>query len=475
MDEWYIAESDSEDIAAAIREDGQEAPFEADEDPKCPPIQFSAVEERTFCRELRSALIVKALGRSVSYTAMSIRLNAIWAKAGGIQVTSMKKGYFLIRFTSGLDYERAITGGPWMIGPSYLTVHMWDKHFDPYEHEISSTVVWARLLDLPIHYFHHEAVMKIGRRMGKPIRIDAATRTKARSDYARVCVQVDFTKPLLSQFTINGKKYFIQYEGLEKICLSCGTYSEHGACPWTKAHIPMEADSNVAVHQTGEKEPKQDSTYGEWMIAKRKPRPPHKEQATQSLKGGAQLPQGKSSKQSSATGSRFGVLQEEDRVESSARHENPVILAESGVTHEVELPKGHMKHKNKTQTHDAGNKKNTPMHAYPTETSPPQPGPLHADQPSTTPRCSLQTEPISTQGTGTDVTPPSNVRPSEGGKDHPEPRPGKIILGEKQPSKSRVEKPPDQNAFARKPHKGQADGIRNQSAMMIDGVNPSEN
>ncbi|CAI0476375.1 unnamed protein product [Linum tenue] len=139
-----------------------------------------------FCRDLWSALVVKALSRSVSYTAMSLRLNAIWAKAGGNQVTSMKKGYFLIRFTSSLAYERAITDGPWMIGSSYLTVHMWDKYFDPYEHEISSTVVWARLLELPIHYFHQDAVMKIGCRMGKPIRIDAATRTKARSDYARV-------------------------------------------------------------------------------------------------------------------------------------------------------------------------------------------------------------------------------------------------------------------------------------------------
>ncbi|CAL1396936.1 unnamed protein product [Linum trigynum] len=65
MDEWYTAESDSEDIAAAIREDGQEATFDEEEDPKCPPIQFSAAEERLFCIDLRSALVVKALGRHV--------------------------------------------------------------------------------------------------------------------------------------------------------------------------------------------------------------------------------------------------------------------------------------------------------------------------------------------------------------------------------------------------------------------------
>ncbi|CAI0551041.1 unnamed protein product [Linum tenue] len=51
--------------------------------------------------------------------------------------------------------------------------------------------------------------MKIGQRIGKSIRVDHATSTGARSDYARVCVQVDITKPLLSQFTIHGKKCFI--------------------------------------------------------------------------------------------------------------------------------------------------------------------------------------------------------------------------------------------------------------------------
>ncbi|CAI0435628.1 unnamed protein product [Linum tenue] len=113
-----------------------------------------------------------------------------------------------------------------MVGDNYLTVHPWSEDFDPYDHEISSTLVWARLLDIPIHYFHQVAVMKIGSRIGKPIRVDQATSCGARSDYARVCVQVDITRPLLSQFTIKGKKYFIQYEGLEKICLKCGTYSE---------------------------------------------------------------------------------------------------------------------------------------------------------------------------------------------------------------------------------------------------------
>ncbi|CAL1380627.1 unnamed protein product [Linum trigynum] len=167
---WYIADSGFEDVMADIREDGLEQDFDGNEDPKCPTIHYTAAEERLFCRQWRSTLVVKVLGRTVSYTMMLKRLHGIWEKAGSIQVMSVRNGYFLIRFTSGIDYERAMTGGPWLVGDNNLTVHPWTKDINPHEHEITTNLVWARLLELPIHYFHPVAVMRIGERIGKPLR-----------------------------------------------------------------------------------------------------------------------------------------------------------------------------------------------------------------------------------------------------------------------------------------------------------------
>ncbi|CAL1370147.1 unnamed protein product [Linum trigynum] len=111
--------------------------------------------------------------------------------------------------------------------------------------------------------------MRIGERIGKPMRVDHATLSGARSDYARVCVQVDLTRPLLSQFTIHGKKYFIQYEGLDKICLQCGTYFECIRCSCMGRNEEMEVEEPAATPTRTE--PKQpDTVYGEWMIAKKK-------------------------------------------------------------------------------------------------------------------------------------------------------------------------------------------------------------
>ncbi|CAL1371090.1 unnamed protein product [Linum trigynum] len=93
---WYVEDSDFEDVSVAMHEDGLEEGDVGIEDPKCPSIHYTAAEERLFCRQWRSALVVKVLGRIVSYTLMLKRLQGIWAKAGSIQVTSTKNGYFLV-------------------------------------------------------------------------------------------------------------------------------------------------------------------------------------------------------------------------------------------------------------------------------------------------------------------------------------------------------------------------------------------
>ncbi|CAN0872375.1 hypothetical protein LINGRAHAP2_LOCUS10102 [Linum grandiflorum] len=53
-----------------------------DDDMLCPSVLFSAAEKASFRREWRSALIVKGLGRRVSYLPLARRLNFLWARNG---------------------------------------------------------------------------------------------------------------------------------------------------------------------------------------------------------------------------------------------------------------------------------------------------------------------------------------------------------------------------------------------------------
>ncbi|CAN0898841.1 hypothetical protein LINGRAHAP2_LOCUS19938 [Linum grandiflorum] len=221
-EKWYIADSDSEDVAESSKEEDDE--LDDDDDPMCPSVLFTAAEKIQFRREWRSALVVKGLDRRISFLPLARRLNLIWAKQGNIQISDLNNGCFLVCFREKSDYEITVIGGPWMLGDTYLTVRRWHKGFDPWNAEVKKIMVCVQLPDLPVEFYQPTAVTTIASRIGAPVRVDRATEEGARTKYARVCVEIDLTKSLLSKFKIEGKRYFIGYEGLNDLCNICGRF-----------------------------------------------------------------------------------------------------------------------------------------------------------------------------------------------------------------------------------------------------------
>ncbi|CAI0377992.1 unnamed protein product [Linum tenue] len=113
-----------------------------------------------------------------------------------------------------------------MLGDTYLTVMRWYKSFNPWKSVVKSTLVWVQLPDLPIEFINNEAAMKIGVMIGHSVWVDRATEIGARGNYARVCVEVDLTRPLLSRYKVEGVEYLIQYEGIENVCMDCREYEK---------------------------------------------------------------------------------------------------------------------------------------------------------------------------------------------------------------------------------------------------------
>ncbi|CAN0880263.1 hypothetical protein LINGRAHAP2_LOCUS13565, partial [Linum grandiflorum] len=264
-EEWYVADSDSEDVAESMRE--EDDMMDEDDDPTCPSILFTAAEKLSFRREWRSALVVKGLGRRIPYLPLARRLNFLWAKTGNIQISDLNNGYFLVRFREKEDYEAAMIGGPWMLGETYLTVHRWHKGFNPWRNEVTSTLVWVQLPDLPVEFYHTQAVMRIASKIGTPVRVDRATKEGARAKYARVCVEVDLTRPLLSKYRIEGVRYFIGYEGLKDLCTNCGKYGAPALRCTCRNPVPDEDPMmDSAVNEEQSREEETEKVYGSWMV-----------------------------------------------------------------------------------------------------------------------------------------------------------------------------------------------------------------
>lgn len=83
---------------------------------------------------------------------------------------------------------------------------------------------------MPLEYYDLSILSKIGDAIGKTIKIDNTTGYALRGRYARLCVELDLTKPLIPKVRVGKRWYPVEYEGLGMLCFHCGRFghSEHG-------------------------------------------------------------------------------------------------------------------------------------------------------------------------------------------------------------------------------------------------------
>ncbi|XP_025647149.1 uncharacterized protein [Arachis hypogaea] len=172
----------------------------------------------------KDAIVIKVLGKNFSYTAITHKLKGVWRTKGGYEVLDVGFGYFLVKFDLLEDREKVLLGGPWMITGSYVAVKPWSSSFRPCENTFGSTMVWIRITGLNINYYQERTMKMIASSVGKPIRIDLATKSVERGKYARACVQINLGLPVIKKIQVDGHMYDIEYEHLNLICEKCSCF-----------------------------------------------------------------------------------------------------------------------------------------------------------------------------------------------------------------------------------------------------------
>ncbi|KAI9102267.1 hypothetical protein K1719_023469 [Acacia pycnantha] len=100
----------------------------------------------------------------------------------------------------------------------------WRPEFNPKSALIESVVAWVRFSDLPAPLFDKKFLLNLGNVIGKAIKLDIHTAQRARGKFARMCVELDLTKPLVLEFEIEGQVLSIVYESLGMLCNKCGRF-----------------------------------------------------------------------------------------------------------------------------------------------------------------------------------------------------------------------------------------------------------
>ncbi|PNY14400.1 hypothetical protein L195_g011081 [Trifolium pratense] len=193
-----------------------------------PKIHLDPQVFQELCTPWKDALVVKLLGKKLGYHTMKERLQKVWKLQGGLEIMDNDNGFYMVKLDLAADKERIITGGPWLIQDHCLAVSHWSPEFASPNAKIERTVVWIRFPGLNLVYYDESFLMAMASAIGRPIKVDINTLKVERGRFARVCVEVDLTVPVVGKIWVNGHWYKVQYEGLHLICTACGCYGHLG-------------------------------------------------------------------------------------------------------------------------------------------------------------------------------------------------------------------------------------------------------
>ncbi|XP_075633942.1 uncharacterized protein LOC142606488 [Castanea sativa] len=126
--------------------------------------------------------------------------------------------YFLFKFYNSDDYDKVLKGGPWFVEKLFLAIKPWEPYFRAFGDNLTSVAVWVRFSELPIEFYYMEVLKEIGSAIGPVLQIDSYTATSSRGSYARLCIQIEFNKPLITSIRIDKMVQQVKYEGISTLC-----------------------------------------------------------------------------------------------------------------------------------------------------------------------------------------------------------------------------------------------------------------
>ncbi|KAH1080301.1 hypothetical protein J1N35_020062 [Gossypium stocksii] len=197
-----------------------------------PAIDFSEYINKILFKGIELMVVVKLLGRSIGYGTLFNRITSLWKPVQPFSLMDMANGYHLVRFQCRVDYDVALSQGPWIVFGHYLTVQPWSVDFDPSRSFPYSVLAWIRFPSLPGFLYQKKILEEIGSLVGRVVKLDIRTNNRERGQFARMAIFVNLEKPLTSQVLVNGRLQRVEFEALPEVCFLYGKYGHlKNVCP----------------------------------------------------------------------------------------------------------------------------------------------------------------------------------------------------------------------------------------------------
>ncbi|KAJ4821982.1 hypothetical protein Tsubulata_007529 [Turnera subulata] len=155
------------------------------------------------CKKYGLCLVGQFMGTMPKMGLINAMLNKLWGRQGAISISHYKDEMLLIQFSNADALSHALLGGPWHVGGVPLVLRVWSSSLKKLDLCSTNLPVRVQLNNVPLELLTQEGLNYIASTIGKPIRADQDCSQLFKGDRANVCIEVDYSKPLRHELTVD--------------------------------------------------------------------------------------------------------------------------------------------------------------------------------------------------------------------------------------------------------------------------------
>ncbi|CAA0836348.1 Unknown protein [Striga hermonthica] len=178
-------------------------------------------------RECQLSLVGICYGeKKINVNGLKTTLGNIWftRQPFSIRVLGFNKYQFL--FQNEEDRDKILRGKAWSFDGQYLVLKIWDPKHLEFTDEEEVVKVWVHIQNLPLHWTTEESGLKIGKKLGNVVNVQAPGTGNGAGQNLRVLVELKLKEPIMrgTFIKVGQENTWIdfRYENLQTFCYYCG-------------------------------------------------------------------------------------------------------------------------------------------------------------------------------------------------------------------------------------------------------------
>lgn len=146
--------------------------------------------------KMQTSLYAKFLGKSLPLDQVKLALADAWRDLGTFTMDDLPNGFYYVCCETPEMQNRLLWDGPWMVAGRILQLTPSFESFQPAFEKLALAAVWIQIYHLPIELWEKEILEVIASQFGRILKVDEHILDHSRMRYARICVELDLSRPL---------------------------------------------------------------------------------------------------------------------------------------------------------------------------------------------------------------------------------------------------------------------------------------